>query len=285
MGQRKLDVIVTKILVFLTGVLLVGLIGIADCSTGIQYSLLPFYLIPLFLVTWFAGRFAGLSIAILGSLIWFLEDAMIAKSYSIQPFSYWNIAGNLVLFLTITWILPELKDALRREKELITIDVLTGVVNRKAFYDIAHKEVCRLRRYKRPMTVAAIDIDNLKMVNYRFGHGAGDKVLQLVANTIKSNVREVDVVSRFGGDEFTLLLPETGAEAAQVVLSRLRVRLLDVMQRNERPVTFSFGVATFLVAPASVEDVIKKANILMYSAKNAGANAIEQEVFAEQKAQ
>lgn len=127
-----------------------------------------------------------------------------------------------------------------------------------------------------------MDIDNLKLVNYRFGYAAGDSLLQLVAQTIKNNTRLIDVVSRVGGDEFVLLLPETGAEAAQVVLSRLRSRLLELMQKNDWAVTFSFGVVTFINAPESAEEMIKKVSGLMYSAKDAGANMIEQEVYTKE---
>ena len=104
-------------------------------------------------------------------------------------------------------------------------------------------------------------------------------MLALAAQVIKSNIRDVDVVARFGGDEFALILPETTAEAAQVVLSRIKVKLLDAAEKYKSPVTFSFGVVTFLKAPDSVEEMIKRVGTVMYSAKNAGANTIEQEVF------
>jgi diguanylate cyclase len=101
-----------------------------------------------------------------------------------------------------------------------------------------------------------------------------------MADTIKRNLRKVDLVSRFGGDEFTILLPETGAEAAQVVLSRIRNVLLNIMEKNEWPVTFTFGTVTFLKAPASVEVMMKKVGSVMYSGKDSGMNTIEHEVVS-----
>ncbi len=199
---------------------------------------------------------------------------------------YQGMAARLFLIFIFAYILFELRAALKRESELIRLDSLTKVINRKYFYDLAATEMYRLRRYKRSFTAAYIDIDNLKIINYRFGHNAGDNLLQIVASTIRRNIREVDVISRFGGDEFVILLPETGAEGAQIVLSRLRNKLLDEMKKNNWSITFSFGVGTFTCAPDSVEDMIKKTEVLMYSAKNSGANMIDQEIFdASTKAQ
>lgn len=165
------------------------------------------------------------------------------------------------------------------ENELSRLDSLTGAINRKAFYDIAGNELKRLRRYKHPFTVAYMDIDNFKMINYKFGHSAGDSLLRAVTQALKSSTRDVDVISRFGGDEFAILLPETPAEPSQLVLSRLKTRLLETMDKNAWPVTFSFGAVTFLTPPSSVEEIIKKATVLMYSAKNSGSNTVDQEVF------
>jgi diguanylate cyclase (GGDEF)-like protein len=173
-----------------------------------------------------------------------------------------------------------LKEEMGINEELIRIDTLTGAMNRSAFYDIATLEIARMERYMHPFTVAYIDIDNFKMINYRCGHKTGDQLLCTMADTIKRNLRKVDLVSRFGGDEFTILLPETGAEAAQVVLSRIRNVLLNIMEKNEWPVTFTFGTVTFLKAPASVEVMMKKVGSVMYSGKDSGMNTIEHEVVS-----
>jgi diguanylate cyclase (GGDEF)-like protein len=156
--------------------------------------------------------------------------------------------------------------------------MLTSAINRSAFYDLAGREIARLERYKHPFTVACMDIDSLKVVNYRFGHGVGDRLLRLVADTVRKNLRKLDSISRFGGDEFTILLPETGPESAQAVLSRIRNVLLNTMENNKWPVTFTFGMITFLKAPSSVEEMMKKVGGLMYAGKDSGMNTIEQEV-------
>ena len=192
--------------------------------------------------------------------------------------SHIRLSVELILVFLIIYLLWALKKALDSNKKLGRTDLLTGAINRNAFYDLADREIGRLDRYKRAFTVANVDIDNFKVVNYRFGYPTGDRLLNSVAETIKSNLRKVDVVSRFGGDEFAILLPETGAEPAQVVLSRIRNILLNNMEKNSWPVTFSFGTVTFLKAPVSVEEMMKKVGTVMYTAKDSGMNTIEQEI-------
>src|SRR6185312_6159583 len=106
---------------------------------------------------------------------------------------------------------------------LARIDALTGVANGRTFYDLARVELCRFQRTGRPFTVAYLDLDNFKQVNDRLGHPAGDDLLRRVAQVLRDNTRVLDVPARLGGDEFALLLPETDAEDALPVLSKLRV--------------------------------------------------------------
>jgi len=167
-----------------------------------------------------------------------------------------------------------LKLALKREKDDARADFLTHVANRRAFYEAASTESTRARRYHRPLTLLYIDLDNFKQVNDSLGHDVGDELLVHVATTLRSNVRTTDVVARLGGDEFTLLLPETDHNAASVVAEKLRTRLLDSMQAKKWPVTFSIGLASFAPPPASVDEMIKRADEAMYSAKLRGKNSV-----------
>jgi diguanylate cyclase (GGDEF)-like protein len=172
----------------------------------------------------------------------------------------------------------ELRSAMEREKELARTDPLTGAMNSRAFGELATAELHRARRYERPFTLAYVDIDDFKAVNDRFGHSTGDTLLRLVAETMKQNSRAVDVIARVGGDEFVILLPETGPGPAQVVSRKLQERLLGVVQQNEWPVTFSIGAITFISPPATVDEMLRLADRLMYSAKKSGKNQIRHEI-------
>jgi diguanylate cyclase (GGDEF)-like protein len=151
---------------------------------------------------------------------------------------------------------------------------LTELLNMRAFYDLAYVEVNRARRFKRPFTVAYMDVDNFKMVNDQFGHETGNILLRLIADTLKANIRAIDLTARLGGDEFVILLGETGSESAHVVFSKLQEQIIDAFDRNRWPVTLSIGAVTYNKPPDTIDDMLRKTDKLMYSAKNSGKNKI-----------
>ncbi|MFH1876904.1 MAG: GGDEF domain-containing protein [Candidatus Omnitrophota bacterium] len=172
-----------------------------------------------------------------------------------------------------------LLQALDREQMLSRTDYLTGIANRRVFYELADVEISKFRRYGHPFTVVLLDVDNLKYINDSSGHQAGDSLLRSVGAVIKENIRVTDIAARVGGDEFTILLTETGTEALEIMVPRLRERLLASMNEHNWPATFSIGVATYHRAPAGVDEIMKKVDDLMYAVKREGKNAIKQEVI------
>ena len=267
-----------KMLLIALGTLIICGAAYIDHVTGRNLSFLCFYLVSVSFFVWFTTRRIGVLISVLCATIWVIENAGDKAHPFHSEISYLNMSIELVFFFLVALLLCSLKEALGINEELSRVDALTGAVNRRAFYDLAGREIARLERHKCPFTVAYMDIDNFKVVNYRFGHKAGDQLLRSVADTVRKNLRKLDIISRLGGDEFTILLPETEAEAAQVVLSRMRNVLLNIMEANKWPVTFTFGTVTFLKAPSSVEEMVKKVGSLMYSGKDSGMNTIEQEI-------
>ncbi|PYX91204.1 MAG: hypothetical protein DMG67_10825 [Acidobacteria bacterium] len=171
--------------------------------------------------------------------------------------------------------LRESRDALlEAEKKLARSDVLTDLANRRAFYERAEQERKRAGRYGRPLSLAYIDLDNFKQVNDTRGHDAGDQVLSSVATVLKNNLRAEDLAARLGGDEFALLLPEAGDAAAAFVIHKLHRLLTAAMQERNFPVTFSMGLVTYDEVPQNIEEMVQKADDLMYEVKRQGKNAI-----------
>ena len=168
----------------------------------------------------------------------------------------------------------QLNEVLQREKELARTDVLTGLANRRAFYEALQVERSRAARYRRPITLACVDLDNFKRVNDTLGHSVGDELLARVADVLRQTLRLTDTIGRLGGDEFALLLPETDAPSAEALLEKLRVVLRRAMEARKWPVTFSVGAATFLENPPSIEHMIQTADELMYAVKKSGKNRI-----------
>jgi len=260
------------------GLSLVALLGVLDRVTDPALTFDAFYLIPVAVTVWFAGRQAGILTAVLSAVAWFAADTA-SKPESIASFvPYWNAAMKLGFLVAVAWILPALKKEWEQEKASARTDFLTKTANKRSFETAAQVEITRSQRYNRPFSIVYLDVDKFKFVNDRYGHNTGDTLLRATAQTIQGKIRTSDLVARLGGDEFGLLLPETQSEAAQIVVKRIHRFLLDLAQRNEWPVTFSFGVATFLRPPESVEEMVKKADALMVAAKNSGGNTVRHEV-------
>jgi diguanylate cyclase len=171
----------------------------------------------------------------------------------------------------------ELGDALALNRELATRDALTGLLNRRAMVELLAREHPRIERGQGPLAVALLDIDLFKRINDDLGHGAGDEVLRRFAALIKSQLRAADALARWGGEEFLLLMPGTGADEARVVLDRLRDAVAGGGFEAIAPqlkVSFSAGVAEVLEGETQ-DDAIDRADRALYRAKQAGRNRVE----------
>jgi diguanylate cyclase (GGDEF)-like protein len=164
---------------------------------------------------------------------------------------------------------------LERVRELAYRDGLTGVFNRRFFENRILEEVERARRYKTKLSVVMLDIDGFKPLNDEFGHLLGDEVLKQLSAVFVQHTRKSDVVCRFGGDEFAILLPETSSERASAVADKLR-RIISVREFPgvPRPVTISTGIAEYPIHGETRDDLIRAADAALYTAKQAGRNQV-----------
>jgi diguanylate cyclase (GGDEF)-like protein len=261
--------------------LLAILIGVIRYLTGPEFALSLFFLFPIILGTWYVGRLAGVLLSLVSAFSWLMADLVMLHAFSSALIPFLNETFRLVVFLIITFILVKLKKAIDTHKALARIDSLTLVHNRRAFHDLADLELTKARRSKKPLSVLYVDIDNFKQVNDHFGHHVGDTLLCSVAKTIKTNLRAVDLIARIGGDEFCILLAETGSGAVALVARKLKEKLLGLMQNYNWPVTCSIGVITFENPPDSVDQLIDAADAQMYFAKSRGKNRIHYKIVAE----
>ncbi len=184
-------------------------------------------------------------------------------------------------------IRKDIEAALRKSEETLRLlaitDPLTGLYNRRYFWELAEVEISKAIRYSRPLSVVMLDIDFFKRVNDTFGHAAGDMVLKMVAKIVKEMVRTIDVAARYGGEEFIVVLPETSAPQAAAVAERLRKEIENATVHAENrliTVTASFGVSDFLVKTGSksqqtiLPEFISGADQALYASKNAGRNRV-----------
>ena len=173
----------------------------------------------------------------------------------------------------------ELQVSNTRLKEMAIKDDLTGVYNRRLFNDRLHEEMKRAMRYKRPISLLMLDIDGFKEVNDDFGHMVGDVVLEKFAQLLKASCREVDVVARYGGDEFSIILPETDDRGAMLIAERIskKVEKQVFLKKDEGKtitLTISIGVSTCTRVLDETEDILHFADKALSMAKKEGKNNV-----------
>ena len=154
-------------------------------------------------------------------------------------------------------------------------DSLTGLYDRRYFKVKLHEEFQRARRYNRPFSIVMADLDNFKDINDTYGHVEGDHTLKAVAALLKAQIRKVDIIARYGGDEFVMFFPEKEKQAARQLSERLKEQFSRETFVNGSAVSISFGIASYPEDGSNVEDLIDKADQAMYHAKQKGKNRIE----------
>lgn len=166
-----------------------------------------------------------------------------------------------------------------REHERSITDGLTGVYNRRYFNQRLHEEQQKGQRYRRPFSLIILDIDHFKLCNDKLGHLAGDSILKQMATLLRDQTRKVDIVARFGGEEFAVILPETGYDGALLTAEKIRQGISDFEFRDQellpqKSVTASVGFSTFPLHGPSSETIIHIADEALYSAKQTGRNRV-----------
>lgn len=183
--------------------------------------------------------------------------------------------------LMLEGIVLDISDRKALEEELSTMathDALTGLFNRRELARLLEDEIRRADRYNRRLGVLWIDLDHFKLVNDRYGHAAGDTVLQSVSQLLADSIRSMDAIGRYGGEEFVVLLPEMDLEEARGSAERLRRLVLDtpltIAGGEQVRLTISVGVAVFPVHGTNADQLCEAADRAMYRAKEAGRNQV-----------
>lgn len=184
-------------------------------------------------------------------------------------------------FNTMLKRIEQQSDLLQSQKEnlhfLATHDALTGLPNRTLFNDRLHKGLSRAKRNKTELAVLFIDLDRFKNINDTMGHDVGDMLLKTVANRLKVAVREDDTVSRFGGDEFVIMLDNVNMEHIQYIINKIKttVKMPIELQQSQVVITLSIGVSSFPQHGQTPDELIKYSDVAMYHAKNNGRDSAQ----------
>lgn len=189
-----------------------------------------------------------------------------------------QLSVSLAMLLLIAHIVARLRDREARLLRLSTTDELTGIANRRRFLEVFSVEYQRAERYGTPLSCVVIDLDHFKQVNDRYGHFAGDEVLVAAAASCRVGLRANDLIARWGGEEFVLLLPQTDRGGAEAVAERCRLAIEAAQVTTCGAfvgVTASLGVASFPDARVTrADDLLRLADAALYQAKERGRNRV-----------
>jgi diguanylate cyclase (GGDEF)-like protein len=194
-----------------------------------------------------------------------------------------DVSGSIISYNSdmSLWLVNDISEMKRLESRLrnqVECDNLTGLYSRGWFIHLFEAELNRAKRYDSAVSILMIDIDLFKSINDTYGHATGDLVLQKFANICLTTMRESDICGRLGGEEFSILLPETNLEAAYIFADHLRgvIEKTDI-KLPEGPViniTVSIGASSLSASQDSISTLIKRADTALYEAKNSGRNKV-----------
>ncbi len=257
---------------FAVGALLqvLGIAVIRHAEGGGVSGLSPLYLVPLFWAALTGRRrdvalvVAGLALALVLPIVLVGEPAYGAGEW--RRAVVWLSVAPIVGLATVG-LVSRVREANAGLEELARTDALTGLVNRRGFDELAHREVLRVRRTGEPLVIAIVDVDHFKRWNDTHGHAEGDRLLVAAARAWQAELREIDVLGRWGGEEFVVLLPRCPEAVAQNVLDRLRAATPEGQ-------TCSIGFAR-LGAQESAADALVRADLALYQAKADGRDRVQ----------
>jgi diguanylate cyclase (GGDEF)-like protein len=263
---------------------MIGFITWALWFTGGAASpLLNAYLLVVITAALTLGKTLTLvEVALIGACLLFLDWQVGGKDMA--RLAYWGGFGAqiapviLVAYIT-TMFSADIRYGLNRAKLLSETDELTGLYNMRGFVVIASRLFAQAQRYERAASILMVDSDSLKQVNDRFGHDAGNRMLQHVVKAMQGHLRATDVPARYGGDEFVVMLPDTPARGAQEVAERIRHAVDNapfVTEAGRVACTVSIGIASFPQDGRTLEALLARADRALYEAKEGGRNRVSQ---------
>jgi len=249
-------------------------IGVIDSFLDASISTSLFYFIPVWLVSYQQRKLPGLAISVFAASVWFGSEIFSGQALLNEYVVVWNYITRFLIFGGFCLLIHSHWDQKCYFQKLANIDELTESLNRRGFLTELFSELNRAKRFGRPFSIAFIDLDNFKTVNDTLGHKEGDRLLKRVAFDIRNNVRTLDSIGRLGGDEFAILFIETDESDVKTAFDKCLSALKASIAEENWSVSLSVGIVTYYSSDASVEDILSKADEMMYQVKHSGKNSV-----------
>ncbi len=253
--------------------LLVLIIGSFDVTAGYNNISMAFlYLFPIILITWFEGGIPATIISIFSAITWSITETTSGPVYSHRAISVWNTVMVFGMFSVVAYAFATIKRLMIKERAYSGADGLAHTANAALFYEEGQREVKRAARYKRPLTLVRLAINDYNRIAGTLGWRMGESLAQAVTETVMKTLRSTDIVAKLDAHEFAILMPETKNQDAEVAVHKVQEHLSDMVKHNDWPVTFSIGVVTCTAPTCTIVALVAMAEDLMRTAPDAAGN-------------
>ncbi len=256
--------------------LLVLTIGSLDLTAGYNKVSIAFlYLFPIILITWYEGGIPAVIISIFSAITWSIADTASGPVYSHIAVPVWNTVMVFGMFSIVAYSFATIKRLMIRERAHFHNDDLAHAASANLFYEEGQREVKRAARYKRPLTLVRLAINDYNRITGTLGWSMGESLALAVAETVMKTLRATDIVAKLDAHEFAILMPETKNQDAEVAVHKVQEHLLDLVKQNDWPVTFSIGVVTCTAPACTIDELIAMAGDLMKAAPGDAGNRVQ----------
>ncbi len=256
--------------------LLVLTIGSLDLTAGYNKVSIAFlYLFPIIMITWYEGGIPAAIISIFSAITWSIAETASGSVHPHVAISIWNTVMVFGMFSIVAYSFATIKRLMIKERAYSGNDGLTHVPNAAAFYEEGQREVKRAARYKRPLTLARLEINDYNRITGTLGWSMGESMVLAVTETVMKTLRTTDIVAKLDTHEFAILMPETGNQDAEVAVYKVQDHLSDMVKQNDWPVTFSIGVVTCTAPACTIDELIAMAGDLMKTAPGDAGNRVQ----------
>jgi diguanylate cyclase (GGDEF)-like protein len=262
-------------------VIVAGLLFSAATAELVALAWTPMHDVSPTTRTLLLGSFAAVSLSFLGRAVAALQNPVYVETFqttSMMQASMLLVGHSAILMASVAFLLMHKERADHAAQQLASIDPLTGAFNRRTFIELAEKELSRSRRMDVPLSLIMLDLDHFKIINDTHGHVVGDRVLQRFAEIVRAELRKEDILVRYGGEEFCVLLPDVPGPGAVTLAGRIRKSVSkQAFDVGEQPVavTVSAGVAARIdEGPEGLDRLISRADEALYVAKNRGRDRV-----------
>lgn len=262
-----------KLLVWLIAVSVAAGLSFLRVATDAEFSFASAIILPVIAVAWFINKRQGIIYSLLAAIVWLSADIQTGREFTESWIPWVNGLTRFGVYALVAYLVSSMREVLIREYEMARHDPLTGLLNRRSFFEIGISETARAQRYEHSLGIVFLDLDDFKVLNDARGHEVGDLALKAVGEALVSTLRSSDSVARLGGDEFSVILPEASFQAATDTGHKI-AHAINSALTHFAPVSVSVGIAWFERVSDEFVEMMNTADSLMYEIKKAGKHGV-----------